>query len=1267
MFSQSTTRIHETDFCARVAAWSAEFFAAADSPFHVTGIEGYGTGALTRKRKDIVFYDRSSGRVAICGEVRMPGSAKGHNAFDADLIQDASIKADNAGAQYFFTWDVNRFVLWDRARWREPLLDRRIRQWTLGPPSLKDPGEVGRPETLQRIRTQFLPAILVELGRIYRGESEEWPMPPDDIFINSLESYLSWPIDSTRTFLATETQRSGEFEQKLLNWMVEQDWSVARKDEEGWQQALDRAVETLVHLLANRLIFYQALRARFTSLPRIQLRGTPTSSQAYAALKRLFEKAIEASGDYEPLFYPHEQDWAGRLVFEGSGAALAWRRALRGIETYDFSSIASDVVGKVFQRLVSPEERHKWGQHFTDDNAVDLINAFCIRDGRAAVLDPACGSGSFLVRAYYRKRWLDPDQSHLEALSHLFGCDVALYPAHLATLNLAAREINHEANYPRIARRDFFDLEAAGPFCEIPPDKTKISLPILDAVVGNPPYVRQERIDPSEKKKIAELIAQRWHGLQLTGRADLHCYFWPAAAAMLKPNGYFGFLTSSSWLDVEYGFALQKWILSNFKLVAVMESESEPWFEDARVKTCATILRRCNESVERMATLVKFVRFKRPLASIIGQPSDRGTDRFRAVDVLRDFVESAEGDFEDESLRISVKHQEDLWKEGLRAGRVLRAVPTDLEESEPESSDHRNAGGTKGNMSGGGDGPQTSTIEDYVAGKWGRYLRAPSIYFDVMSRFGSKFVPLGEFASIRFGVKSGCDAFFMPRNITAEALERFPSSRDFKRRYHGVDRDPVVGGEVMIVRAGEGSEHPIEAEYLQPEVHSLMAIKRPVVRISDVDRVVLMVNKSEQELKGTYVGRYLAFGRRATFDSSKSKVVPVPQRATCAARERWYDLTNQVRPGFAFWSKAQQYRHIIAFNPDGLVCNCNLYDISWEESDERSQTVLTAIMNSTVVALWKTFYGRFAGTEGNLKTEVIDVNLLEVPDPRAINPRLADRLVRVFESLQMRTAGHLVEEQLMECHSPDRAQRIAAGPIVLPEELRQSDRRELDDAVFEMLGVTDGADRIALVDRLYLETAQHFRRIRVVEIQKMVQRSKSKSRRISSAELAADAWEATYLREEQSVARWLALLSEPRVELQIPATGVPRLVSPDPMFDREIVFFGKDRQAARIVCSSREQAELAKRLAELGFHGEVELPVDSDRCAGTLGELENRLTAARIEFETLASSRIADKKKRSEIVEVLLEWLVHGKPSKLSAEEISPAEEAEEAEEIASD
>ena len=152
-------------------------------------------------------------------------------------------------------------------------------------------------------------------------------------------------------------------------------------------------------------------------------------------------------------------------------------------------------------------------------------------------------------------------------------------------------------------------------------------LPALDAVVGNPPYVRQEKVEKKDKARFGQICSDAWPGLRLSGRSDLHCYFWPAAARLLKEGGYFGFLTSSSWMDVEYGFALQGWMLRHFRILAVMESAAEPWFEDARVKTCVAILQRCDDEAARMANRVRFVRFARKLADIIGVSPDAGGRR----------------------------------------------------------------------------------------------------------------------------------------------------------------------------------------------------------------------------------------------------------------------------------------------------------------------------------------------------------------------------------------------------------------------------------------------------------------------------------------------------------------------------------------------------------------------------------------------------------------------------------------------------------------
>jgi hypothetical protein len=165
------------------------------------------------------------------------------------------------------------------------------------------------------------------------------------------------------------------------------------------------------------------------------------------------------------------------------------------------------------------------------------------------------------------------------------------------------------------------------------------------------------------------------------------------------------------------------------------------------------------------------------------------------------------------------------------------------------------------------------------------------------------------------------------------------------------------------------------------------------------------------------------------------------------------------------------------------------------------------VLNSTLVALLKTFYGRYAGTEGNLKTEIVDVVLIDIPDPRNVNKGLLAKMESAIESMQKRKVTHLVEEAFMDCHTADEVREAAKLPLGLPVELQQADRRELDDAVFELLGVQDRRRREELIDRLYREVAFHFRSIRIVEVQKMEQRRHGGGKdNVSQIELALDAW-----------------------------------------------------------------------------------------------------------------------------------------------------------------
>ncbi|HEY1343164.1 MAG TPA: hypothetical protein VGF59_37010 [Bryobacteraceae bacterium] len=181
--------IHEVDFCAQMAGAVNQLVGQNPAlyPFQEARVEGFGTGAGRRKRKDLRFFQH--GKLMLCGEVKLPGTPEGQSALHHAVMADAAAKADNAGIQYFFTWNVNEFALWDRGLWDRPWFERRVRLWRL-PRTLASPQDVAREDNLTFLKERFLPELLRELADIISGRRRDWGMPPDDVFIRSLESHL---------------------------------------------------------------------------------------------------------------------------------------------------------------------------------------------------------------------------------------------------------------------------------------------------------------------------------------------------------------------------------------------------------------------------------------------------------------------------------------------------------------------------------------------------------------------------------------------------------------------------------------------------------------------------------------------------------------------------------------------------------------------------------------------------------------------------------------------------------------------------------------------------------------------------------------------------------------------------------------------------------------------------------------------------------------------------------------------------------------------
>jgi hypothetical protein len=276
---------------------------------------------------------------------------------------------------------------------------------------------------------------------------------------------------------------------------------------------------------------------------------------------------------------------------------------------------------------------------------------------------------------------------------------------------------------------------------------------------------------------------------------------------------------------------------------------------------------------------------------------------------------------------------------------------------------------------------------------------------------------------------------------------------------------------------------------------------------------------------------------------------------------------------------------------------------------------------------------------------------LEVPNPVHASPAIAQRLSHALDRLQKTESTQLLEERFRQCRTAEDVRLAAKEVLQLPLELQRQDRRELDDAVFELLGVRDPKRRSELIDRLYRELALHNRNIRIVEVQKMEQRRKSGTERVSQMELAFDAWEHLEQDWRTPLPLWLNENAVAVKTVELPE-GEIRLPAAENFLEADTLFFGKKPGRAH-ECASRAEAELLFKIAEEGLRGPVSIPSGEAQARKLLTELEYRLAEGRRKIVQLAEERAGTEKLREQVVDTLYRWFVHGRP-----EEVSPKKAA---------
>jgi hypothetical protein len=317
-------------------------------------------------------------------------------------------------------------------------------------------------------------------------------------------------------------------------------------------------------------------------------------------------------------------DFVGGKMVIRSGQRSLW-------PLYSFDVIPLEFISSIYEAFVSKDK----GTHYTPSHLVDIVLDTCLPwdddQWDIKVLDPACGSGIFLVKAFQRLvyRWRRsqnfkerPTADVLRKLlgENLFGIDikrdavrVACFSLYLAMCDeIEPRYIWDRVKFPllrgrRLIASDFFREDGEG-FRTLP-DQRK-----YDVVVGNAPWGTGTMTE--QARKWAK--SYNWG----TSYKNIGPLFLAKGAWLVKPDGRVAMLQPSGLLfnTIKTASDFRKRLLSKYAVEQIINLSALRFglFKDAVAPACIICLRPSPPDYS-------------PITYISPKPSLSADDNFRII------------------------------------------------------------------------------------------------------------------------------------------------------------------------------------------------------------------------------------------------------------------------------------------------------------------------------------------------------------------------------------------------------------------------------------------------------------------------------------------------------------------------------------------------------------------------------------------------------------------------------------------------------------
>ena len=253
---------------------------------------------------------------------------------------------------------------------------------------------------------------------------------------------------------------------------------------------------------------------------------------------------------------------------------IIFQKTAKILSKYDLTVINEDIFKGLYEELIEQSQRHKLGEYYTPKWLVELILEEVLsawnKNKPPKILDPACGSGTFLIHSalYLKKQY---NLSSKEIISHIAGFDinplaVTVTKANIALLlNKPNLKSYHIYNRDALKDYDLFDFQ---------------TLDKYDIVVGNPPWIvlrsiKNKNYQAFVKKEMLKYKLLNNGNVHLNTQLDISTLFFNKCVdKYLQKNGVIGFVMPRSVIGSAHQHEnFRKFEYPPIKLIKIIDLE----------------------------------------------------------------------------------------------------------------------------------------------------------------------------------------------------------------------------------------------------------------------------------------------------------------------------------------------------------------------------------------------------------------------------------------------------------------------------------------------------------------------------------------------------------------------------------------------------------------------------------------------------------------------------------------------------------------------